>query len=137
MEPPSTIPTNRMDITNCWDCLWFWETVETTSPRAVPEKTYRKARPQKSKKLPWKGTRNQNTPAAMMLSMLNMAMRMLGAILPNINSVGRMGVTRICSMVPVSRSRTTAAVVRTMLWVCRSMAARPGMRNQRSFMSGL
>ena len=35
-------------------------------------------------------------------------MRKNGSVLPRMNSTGRMGVTMICSSVPISRSRTTA-----------------------------
>ena len=90
-----------------------------------------------SQKLPWNGTPNQKTPMAITVSMLSMAMITYGTILPIISSIGRIGVTRICSMVPISRSRTTAAAVSARDWVCSSMAAMPGIMNQRVFISGL
>ena len=72
-----------------------------------------------------------------MVSMLTMAIIRLGAILPIISSPGRMGVTSSCSMVPVSRSRTTAAAVSVTVCICSSVAMMPGIRNHRSFRSGL
>ena len=122
---------------SCWDWRWFCEMDETSRPSPNPLKTYSKDRTMNSQKLPWKGTWNQNTPMPITVSMLSMAIITYGTTLPTISSIGRMGVTRICSMVPTSRSRTTAAAVNINDWVCSSMAAMPGMMNHRSFMSGL
>ena len=47
-------------------------------------------------------------------------------VLPSINSKGRMGVTRICSRVPISFSRTTDMAVSIRLISSTTMAMTPG-----------
>ena len=69
------------------------------------------------------------TPAAMTVSMLSMAITRFGAILPSINSSGRIGVTSNCSIVPASRSRTTASAVRVTAEVCNNSAVMLGTTN--------
>ena len=53
------------------------------------------------------------------------------------NSKGRMGVTMICSRVPISRSRTTAKAVSVITSTSVRLPMMPGTKNQRLFRSGL
>jgi hypothetical protein len=53
------------------------------------------------------------------------------------NSPGRMGVTMICSSVPISRSRTTAKAVSVITMTRVRLPMTPGTKNQRLLRSGL
>ena len=48
------------------------------------------------------------------------------------NSTRLIGLTMICSSVPISRSRTTAKAVRLTTCISASVPITPGMKNQRS-----
>ena len=49
-----------------------------------------------------------------------------GTVLPRMNSAGVIGVTMICSMVPISFSRTTAMLVSIRVMSITMMAMTPG-----------
>ncbi len=53
------------------------------------------------------------------------------------NSTGRMGVTMICSSVPISRSRTTAKAVSVITSTSVRLPMTPGTKNQRLLRSGV
>ena len=137
MNPPSNKLTIINSIINCCAWRWFCEIDEMSKPSPNPLRTYKEDRPINNQKLPWNGTPNQKTPMAITVSILSMAMITYGIILPIISSNGRIGVTRICSIVPISRSRTTAAAVSARDWVCNNMAAIPGIMNHSVLISGL
>ena len=52
--------------------------------------------------------------------------RAKGTVLPRMNSLLRMGVTMICSMVPISFSRTTAMLERSMVMMRTMLAMTAG-----------
>ena len=60
-----------------------------------------------------------------------------GIILPARSCQGLMGVTTSCSMVPISRSRVMARLVRSMVITSRIMASTPGTMYQLDLSSGL
>ena len=76
--------------------------------------------------LPRKGTSNHRIPTRVTRTTFPREMRTKGMVFPNINSTGRMGVTRICSMVPISFSRTTDRAVSIRLISSTTMAMTPG-----------
>jgi len=60
-----------------------------------------------------------------------------GRVFPRMNSRRPMGVTMICSMVPISRSRTTAMLDRMMEMIMTSWAMTPGRKKKRLSRFGL
>ena len=51
-----------------------------------------------------------------------------GSVLPSISSMGRMGVTINCSMVPISFSRTMASAVSISVTIMMMLATTPGTK---------
>ena len=78
--------------------------------------------------IPRSGMANQKRPTAATIAVLRKPMATNGAHLPRMNSTGRMGVTMICSIVPVSFSRTIAMLVSMRLMSMTSVAMMPGTK---------
>ena len=68
------------------------------------------------------GTSNQKYATAVIIATSIKPIRTKGIVLPRMNSAFVMGVAMICSMVPISFSRTTAILDRSMV-IMRTMLA--------------
>jgi hypothetical protein len=76
---------------------------------------------------PRTGTPKIKCPKAITSAASKMPRMTYGRILPNTSSIWRMGVTINCSIVPRSRSRTTAEAVSMAVMAYRIMAMTPGI----------
>ena len=86
---------------------------------------------------PRKGTWNHSDPTTAISETSKRPIRKNGSVLPRMNSAGRMGVTMICSSVPISRSRTTAKAVSVITRTSVRLPMTPGTKNQRLLRFGV
>jgi len=87
---------------------------------------YSAAAPSSSRTLPRMGISNHTRLTTVISSTSANPMRANGTVLPRMNSSGLMGVTIICSIVPISFSRTTAMLVSMSVTRSTMMAITPG-----------
>ena len=78
--------------------------------------------------LPRSGTSNQKTPISRINVTSTKAISTKGSVLPRMNSAGVIGVTMICSIVPISFSRTTAMLVNSRLTRLTTITITPGTK---------
>ena len=78
--------------------------------------------------LPRSGTSNQKTPIRRINVTSTKEISTKGSVLPRMNSAGVIGVTMICSIVPISFSRTTAMLVKSRLTRLTTITITPGTK---------
>ena len=118
-------------------CCCVAEMVEISKPTPSMHKINRTAPSASTETWPRKGTWNHSDPTTEISATSKMPIRKNGSVLPRMNSAGRMGVTIICSSVPISRSRTTAKAVSVITRTSVRLPMIPGTKNQRLLRSGL
>ena len=84
-----------------------------------------------SSRLPRIGTSNQNTPISVTSTTSTKPISAKGTVLPRMNSAGVIGVTMICSIVPISFSRTTAMLVSSSVISATTITSTPGTKKLR------
>ena len=118
-------------------CCCVVHRVEINRPMASVLSRNRQVPSSSTSGLPSNGMLNQSVPTPATSNTSTSPMRKNGSVLPMMNSTGRIGVTRICSSVPTSRSRTIAKAVRLTMVTRVSVPITPGTKNQRLFRFGL
>jgi hypothetical protein len=107
-------------------CCCVREIVERNSPSPSDVRRKQPERPMRSGTLPRIGMPNPKTITSITTVAFADAIAVNGTILPIISSAGVIGVTMICSSVPISFSRTIAIDVRFIVPARSIMTSRPG-----------
>jgi hypothetical protein len=109
-------------------CCCVPEMVEMKRPAPSVVNRNRIAQPKSSARLPCSGVRKISSAAQITRITSNSPMMANGSVLPRMISIGRMGVTSSCSMVPSSFSRTIACAVRDRVTIMMMFTTTPGMK---------
>ncbi len=109
-------------------CCCVWLSVEMNSPTPSIVSRYSPVETYNSRMLPRNGTSNQKKPIRRIKVTSTKLISTKGSVLPRMNSAGVMGVTMICSIVPISFSRTTAMLVNNRLTRLTTITITPGTK---------
>ena len=82
----------------------------------------------RNRALPRNGTWNSSSASAVTSTESAKPTSANGIVFPSISSIGRMGVTMICSIVPISFSRTIDSAVRISVTIMMMFTSTPGTK---------
>ena len=118
-------------------CCWVEHSVEISSPTASVLIRNSEVPSSMTSTIAAKWHLNHSVPTNPISATWMSPMRKNGTVLPRMNSIGRIGVTMICSRVPISRSLTIAKAVRFTIVISVRLPMIPGTKNHLLLRSGL